>query len=639
MGKEMPISNTGFWVLTQNEFENEHAHDPSLSKALIEICPKTRIYDFGCGPGNYVQDMRKAGIESLGFDGNPVTASFPHCAVADLTDTTFRMEPVEFVMCLEVGEHVPKEYEDKLFATLDHHVLPGGMVVLSWAVPGQGGYGHVNCQTNEYVRDRMSALGYTTLPEIERVLRSRCSLQWFKNTIMAFRKASVLHTDMSGGLGNQLFKVAELCAKGRVYCICTKYCPWKETSPYANTVLRNFSSLCTGAGVGVDTTDQNYSTIAHVLPEVCSKIYVGDETESVDAAFLHIRGGDYVGHGVHHVPLDAYYETAVSRFSSDTLFYVFTNDVKFAKTHTVLRSIRHEFVECDEIEALGWMKRCKRGGICANSSFSWWGAVLDMNRTLVIPSRWTNDLDWNAKSDYRFPGAIIEHVPLDMYCIHLAHRTDRMEHIERLRARYPSVRIHVVDAIRDDDGVRGCILSHKKVVAYAKAHKLPFVVVLEDDCDFLLAETPLVSSFLGAMSYMLKHPNVEVVNGCGNLPTLKASVVDSHFTTRFMHSPDVRTTHCMIYGANAYDKILSLPETIPLDVQMNTLNMMFTYPYLATQLPSYSDIMKEDVEYQNIARSQAFVKEILEGRPPNQVLNKRVNPLSVLRIPIRTNRM
>ncbi len=226
-----------------------------------------------------------------------------------------------------------------------------------------------------------------------------------------------------------------------------------------------------------------------------------------------------------------------------------------------------------------------------------------------------------------------------MYCIHLAHRTDRLHHIERLRARYPSVRIHIVDAIRDEDGHRGCILSHKKVIEYAKAHRFPYVIVLEDDCDFLLSESELVSAVSTSISYLHSHPHINIVNGCGNLPALTATLLDTVGHVRFLTAPDIRTTHCMIYSERAYDPFLAISEYIPIDIQTNTLNMVFTYPYLATQLPSYSDIMNQDVAYDNIAKSQAFVKEILEGRPTNQVLNQRINPLSVLRIPIRTNRV
>ena len=45
-------------------------------------------------------------------------------------------------MSLEVGEHLPKEFEDIFINNLDNNNNYG--IVLSWAIKGQGGYGHYN---------------------------------------------------------------------------------------------------------------------------------------------------------------------------------------------------------------------------------------------------------------------------------------------------------------------------------------------------------------------------------------------------------------------------------------------------------------------------------------------------------------
>jgi hypothetical protein len=39
--------------------------------------------------------------------------------------------------------------------------------------------------------------------------------------------------------------------------------------------------------------------------------------------------------------------------------------------------------------------------------------------------------------------------------------------------------------------------------------------------------------------------------------------------------------------------------------------MLFTYPYLATQIASFSDIEEEDVDYQNIPASAKYVHALL----------------------------
>ena len=184
------ISSTGFWNIDGSKFEKEHAYDAPLSEAIVNLAKSlgvTKSYDFGCGPGRYTAAFRVAGIETTGFDGNPITVSIPNCKVLDLT-SDFNLEPVNFLLSLEVCEHVPKQFEEKLVSNIDKTVKPGGTLVLSWAIVGQGGFGHVNCQNNPYVINLFTSLGYTYDSANSNILRKSSSLWWFRNTIMVFKK-------------------------------------------------------------------------------------------------------------------------------------------------------------------------------------------------------------------------------------------------------------------------------------------------------------------------------------------------------------------------------------------------------------------------------------------------------------------
>jgi hypothetical protein len=59
---------------------------------------------------------------------------------------------------------------------------------MSWAVPRQGGDGHVNERDNSYIRSKFEALGYESNMEAEKILRKSSSLWWFKKTVFVFRK-------------------------------------------------------------------------------------------------------------------------------------------------------------------------------------------------------------------------------------------------------------------------------------------------------------------------------------------------------------------------------------------------------------------------------------------------------------------
>lgn len=186
------ITSTGAWTITGQQFQNEHAFDPRLAEQLCSILEEKQVqtvYDFGCGHGMYTKLLNERGFKCQGFDGNPITSQFPGCSVQDLTDPQFRKDPVDCVVCLEVAEHVPKEYETALVDAIDRHVKSRGFLVLSWAVPGQGGFGHVNCQTNEYAIQKFTDRGYLFMPYQSQILRMNCVYGWFQNTVMVFQKA------------------------------------------------------------------------------------------------------------------------------------------------------------------------------------------------------------------------------------------------------------------------------------------------------------------------------------------------------------------------------------------------------------------------------------------------------------------
>lgn len=182
------ISNTGFW-------NNECAHefDKSLCGALVEYFRENQlndtICDLGCGcHGYYTQKLVQKGLNCIGFDGNPNTYDMTNglCKVRDLTNTFD--DVYDWIICLEVAEHVPKIYENILIENIHRNNRKG--VILSWAVEGQDGLGHVNCQNNEYVKTKFKHLGYVNNIDLENRFRNASSLPWFKNTIMVFTRSN-----------------------------------------------------------------------------------------------------------------------------------------------------------------------------------------------------------------------------------------------------------------------------------------------------------------------------------------------------------------------------------------------------------------------------------------------------------------
>lgn len=172
-------SSTGFWIGD----ESGHYDDPALAMALVELFRGCSVLDLGCGNGFYVQEFRHAGLIAEGVDGNPATKVG---RVFDLTQP-LDLGSWDWVLSLEVGEHIPMALADAFLGNVTRHASKG--VVLSWGVPGNGpGHGHVNEQSNAWVRGQMVCRGFQPAFDLEERLRAASSLPWFSRTLMTFRR-------------------------------------------------------------------------------------------------------------------------------------------------------------------------------------------------------------------------------------------------------------------------------------------------------------------------------------------------------------------------------------------------------------------------------------------------------------------
>ena len=130
--------------------------DANFAAALALHFHNRSVIDLGAGVGLYGHAF--ASLDSTvrwrGYDGGPNAEAFTHGYVQwanlgwPLPNAV--AEVAEWVMSLEVGEHLPAPSERAFVRNL--HVLNSCGVVLSWARPRQSGKGHVNCHEAEYLR-------------------------------------------------------------------------------------------------------------------------------------------------------------------------------------------------------------------------------------------------------------------------------------------------------------------------------------------------------------------------------------------------------------------------------------------------------------------------------------------------------
>lgn len=194
--------------------------------------------------------------------------------------------------------------------------------------------------------------------------------------------------------------------------------------------------------------------------------------------------------------------------------------------------------------------------------------------------------------------------------INLDDRVDRWEKIQENFRGWPQ--LERVSAIRHENGVKGCKLSHLKCLDLASKRNYPWVLVLEDDCvvkpDSLEKFKKLLPSlwvkiesfdvFLGGLTYV-NHVSVIQYN-----PVL--------------FKANGQTTHFCIYPSTSYEKVSNSIKKSqgPIDLMYsrnNNIRIFCTYPFIAKQASSYSDLEKKETNYDDIfSSSEHILKKYLE---------------------------
>lgn len=260
------------------------------------------------------------------------------------------------------------------------------------------------------------------------------------------------------GLGNRLFQIVFAYAMAKKLSIYFKFendkghhhhsqdtYPWlierfmnlpnyeKKKFTYTKQYIENYHSFT--SYINLSSIDfKNYNVICHgfyqnenyfkhyrndILKLLEEPDYVKEYIHTYpsdmlkNAYFLHIRLGDYVGCPKHWIDLTNYYLSILYQLDSDSFILIFSNQIAVIKevypvVYKCILERKYIFIEePDEIKNLYLMKHCYRGGICSNSTFSWWGGWLNENpdKKVYFPKKWINDPSFT--SDIYFEKSII----------------------------------------------------------------------------------------------------------------------------------------------------------------------------------------------------------------------------------------
>ena len=196
---------TGIWAL--DIACKRHKCDLMLAAIIgFTYSPETFI-DIGCGDGRYCKIFKAYGWKNVvGIEGTKGVKNlgvFDSIVEADLTKhisipelftirtsgnvVSLSYNKWDLVMCLEVGEHIPKKYEQVFIDNLCSFV--GKELILSWAPPGQySASGHVNLQSKDYIISEVEKRGLKLIVSKAGFLQEYASFSWFKKNLMVFEK-------------------------------------------------------------------------------------------------------------------------------------------------------------------------------------------------------------------------------------------------------------------------------------------------------------------------------------------------------------------------------------------------------------------------------------------------------------------
>ena len=179
---------TGVWSI-EGALEY-HDFCYKLAKHIGDILSKDEVViDFGCGRATLLRYLHDRGFKKLyGIEGTDFPAfEYGNISVQDLTQP-FTKDSIGNSVCLEVGEHIPQEYTDQFIKNITQNT--NKRLILSWAIPGQAGIGHVNCKHNIWVISRLETMGFKLNVEDTLEIRQHVDnhTAYFRDTLLIFDK-------------------------------------------------------------------------------------------------------------------------------------------------------------------------------------------------------------------------------------------------------------------------------------------------------------------------------------------------------------------------------------------------------------------------------------------------------------------
>ena len=93
-------------------------------------------------------------------------------------------------------------------------------------------------------------------------------------------------------------------------------------------------------------------------------------------------------------------------------FYILSDDIEFCKQFDIFNKfgMRRTFIENETaLNSLYIMTLCNFGGICSNSTFSWWGSYMNENpnKIVIFPDKWIENGRYGKENDIYYENSVL----------------------------------------------------------------------------------------------------------------------------------------------------------------------------------------------------------------------------------------
>ena len=154
--------------------------DLSLAISLIKLFQGKTVFDFGCGPGDYVESFRNEGLLIAGIwegDDPPKIGGASNYRQADLTLPLQLGSMADFVLCLDVADKWPASSLATLAENIDRHARDG--IVFSY---------DPSVRPNADIEALFASMGFETDDAARDDLREAATEPRYQESLMVLRR-------------------------------------------------------------------------------------------------------------------------------------------------------------------------------------------------------------------------------------------------------------------------------------------------------------------------------------------------------------------------------------------------------------------------------------------------------------------